>query len=685
MKSNNVTLSAQNPSRDDSCHESGNTENTVTKKKLVNHLNFIHFQDEMILCHFGHPQDDKTVCLPMKPQPSFGSNLVCLWPRNIAIKPYMNYRFLKISIPNQGTMIDFEPNVRSITQKGFCLRLPESGIQVPAPEGHSRILESVGIRINTTNHSAMGKIDEINENRISIIVNVSEQDSVQYDPQTNVNIAFVKGRRILFTGQYRILYTQILGKNLRIRLEPCAQVIHRFPPKKFRSPRFSLSPSPDANFIHPFHGRYLSMNVCDLSGAGFSVENDGDKSALLTGMVIPKLELNFAGAFTISCSAQVVHRSVSKTDAGEDKISYGFAFIDMALDDHLKLSGILHQRENSLIRVCKTVDENALWAFFFETGFIYAKKYTGIMENKKRIRETYLKLYGKSPSIARHFTYQEKGEIVGHLSMLRIYKDAWLIHHHAALKRSSVKAGLAVLNHLAWFCYNSMWLDACHMRYMLCYFRPDNAFPNYFFKGFADNLNDPAGSSTDTFAYYSYRKPLSIKDDLPPEWSLEDSVTGDLMALSDYYKKTSGGLMIDALDLSPSFTGCMELEKKYCDAGLKKERHLFSLKKNGCLKAIAMVNVTDIAINLSDLSNCITLMVINEEEVSPDVVSKTIQRLSTFFDQKRFPILLYPLSFADKNKIAYQKQYILWILATKYSDHYFEFLEQINKLGNGKH
>lgn len=684
MKAHTAEISLEKPTYNDVHPAQG--QHPLSRKALVNQLNYIHFQEETIVCRFDHPDKRRTVSLALTPEPTFGSNLVCLWPKDIASRPFPEYRLKQISIPRRETVIDIEPDVKSITGKGFCLRLPEFGYPTPKREGNRHVYEHVGVRLNTETLSVMGRLEDIKGNRISVILDGDVLcDMAIYDRGNPVNIAFVKQGNILFTGQYHVLGAQTLGKGIRICLEPNAKVIHRFPPKKFRGARVSLSPTPDANFIHPFHGGYISMAVCDLSGAGFSVENPEDKNALLTGMVLRDLELNFAGAFSITCCAQVVHRCVKKTEEGHDRITYGFAFLDMSLDDHLKLSGLLHQRQDSHIRLCNTMDEKGLWAFFFETGFIYAKKYNAFTGNKAMIRETYRKLYSKSPSIARHLTYREDGDIVGHMSMLRLYQDSWLMHHHAALKRSSIKAGLAVLNHVGWFCYNSMWLDACHMRYMLCYFRPDNAFPNFFFNGFAERLNDPAGCSTDTFAYLSFRKSMSDEGFLGPDWSLNQASPEDLSHLSEYYTTRSGGLMIKALDLSPDFAGSQDLDKTFHDSGLKKERHLFALKKNGTLKAVLMVNVTDVAINMSDLSNCVTLIVIDDLELPKDIVNSALAKVSPLYEQNRFPVLIYPLSYADQNDIPYQKQYILWILATKYSDHYFEFLDQVNTLGSRKH
>lgn len=656
---------------------------TIPKKNLIYEINCTHFQNRPVFCRFDHESVPGSVSLIVKTEPVLGSHMVCLWPKEMPKESIQQVKIKDITISNGKSRIDIEPDIRAITHKGFCLRLPESGLKHITAQGNmlERSYEGVKVRLNKGAMSVLGHIDTIRDNTLTVnLGNTGDMNLASFSLHDPVNLAFIKQNAILFTGQYIPMDIMYRDTQMAITLRPSSSVIHRFPPKRFRSPRHTLSPSPDANFIHPLHDGYVSMTVNDLSGSGFSVELEAEHSALLTGMILTDVELNFSGAFSILCSCQMVHKSVIKTQDGQDKTVCGFAFTDMSLDHHLNLSRILHQKSNRHIRICHPVDENSLWSFFFETGFIYSQKYKQFIENKEQIKETYRKLYSKSPSIARHFIYQEKGEIVGHLSMLRMFRDTWMIHHLAALKRSGVKAGLSVLNHLAWFCYNSMWLEACHMRFMMCYFRPENTFPNFFFKQFAERLNDPAGCSTDTFAYLTHRKQSGPVPELPDPWHIEPAGQEDLVHLTASYASQSGGLMIEALDLGSISSGDPELEAVYHDSGFKKQRLILSLKHKDRLKAVIQISITDTAINMSDLSNCLTVFVLDGNDLTRDIWQATLARLSSHFEQRRFPVLLYPLAFAEKQDITYQKKYILWVLATKYSDHYFQFLDEINSL-----
>ncbi|MFZ5564086.1 MAG: hypothetical protein ACOZBW_08525, partial [Thermodesulfobacteriota bacterium] len=103
------------------------------------------------------------------------------------------------------------------------------------------------------------------------------------------------------------------------------------------------------------------------------------------------------------------------------------------------------------------------------------------------------------------------------------------------------------------------------------------------------------------------------------------------------------------------------------------------------LIAVALINVTDMALNLSELSNCLTVFVTDEAGFTRDIWTVMVERLSRLFHQKRFPVLVNPVSYAENRGITFQKRYILWILSTRYSDHYFEYLDQVDKMAARHH
>ena len=297
---------------------------------------------------------------------------------------------------------------------------------------------------------------------------------------------------------------------------PVRQEIQRYRKAEFRSQRQTLNPSPNIIFRHPLTRKRVDLKVIDLSGSGFSVEEDEHHAVLLPGLILPEIELRFANSFKIKCSAQVVFRKPTEGKAEGRRLRCGIALIDVTAQDHVKLLGMLNQAKDKNSYLCTDIDLDALWDFFFETGFIYPSKYALIHENKVEIRATYEKLYTRSPEIARYFVYQDNGTILGHMAMIRFWKGAWLTHHHAARKSALNRAGLLVLDQIGRFGYDTFRLRSMHMDYLVAYYRPQNKFPNRMFGGVAATSTTRKAARWIRLHFLSFGPPTRRRPNFPP-------------------------------------------------------------------------------------------------------------------------------------------------------------------------
>ena len=135
--------------------------------------------------------------------------------------------------------------------------------------------------------------------------------------------------------------------------------------------------------------------------------------------------------------------------------------------------------------------------------------------------------------------------------------------------------------------------------------------------------------------------------------------------------------MLEAIDLKPEKMDCSDLSKEYHQLGLTRVRHLYALKKNGQLKAVLLANLSDIGLNLSDITNCVKVFVTNKTEFSAGILQAAISKVADITGKEDFPTLLYPAAFADEQKIPYQKTYNLWVCSLQYSDPYFRYLGRL--------
>jgi hypothetical protein len=344
---------------------------------------------------------------------------------------------------------------------------------------------------------------------------------------------------------------------------------------------------------------------------------------------------------------------------------------------HSKLLSILNQAKNRNAFLSNVVDPDALWDFFFETGFIYPKKYAFVQNNKEKIKAVYEKLYTHCPSIARHFVYQENGRILGHMAIVRYFANSWMIHHHAANTSFSNQAGIEVLRQINHYCNDTYKIHSAHLDLVFCYFRPENKFPLKVFGGAAWYMKNQKGCSIDDYAYFHCQKMFNNDLDLPEQWKLVKTRHEDLMELDVFYDHESGGLMLHALGLETEAQGQDDSEEEYRRLGFKKARYLYSLKKGGHLKAIALVSISDIGLNLSDLTNCIHFIVLDAQDLSKEIFYLALSMLSTKYEQIEMPVLLYPSSYAKFFSINYEKKYSLWALNLQCVDGYLGFINRL--------
>jgi hypothetical protein len=652
---------------------------TLNRKQLINKLNFINFLDGTITVDFRHRKFDGTISLQAKPLPCLDHSLDCIWLENEnVVQKLRMYNFLHFILPDNHKLILVEAEIRKIDEEGISFYLPDFCDEISSRTVKRYPCE--GIRIQLMQHGAIFHGELIDFNAVSFKVEVvaTPPQSFQWvNSETPVTVVAGTDQEILYSGECEIT-RQSCGQQVRsFVLKPLHAHIRRFKPREYRSTRHKLVPSPNIIFKDPFTGKTVNLKVLDLSGSGFSVEEDAHNSVLLPGKIIPEVSIDFANVFQITCKSQVIYRKEYNSNSSiHDTVKCGLAILDMDLKDHVRLLGFLQQAEDPNTYVCTRVALEELWDFFFETGFIYPKKYTFIQQYKEKFRDTYEKLYTDNPNIARYFIFQQNGVIYGHMSMIRFYRKSWLIQHHASRKSSSYRPGLLVLNQISRYVNDIYKLYSAHLDFVCCYFRDDNKFPRRVFGGVAKHIDDLKGCSVNRFAYFHY-KSSSNKWDLSGPWMLSKARSDDIGELENFYNHDSGGLMLNALDLDPHTVDYDDLSKEYRKLGFKRERHLFALKKDCILKAIIIVNTSDIGLNMSDLTNCMKVIVLDENDLPKDTLYLVLSLLSSKFEQEEIPVLLYPERYAEKQFIPCERKYSFWVLNLQYLDQYFSFCEKL--------
>ena len=658
-------------------------ERKISTKQIINLLNYINFQDDFLAVNLRHSRFENVLSLQAKPHPCIENALVCEWtnPEEVRRK-LVSYEFESISLIHEDSILKLQPDLAGIDE--FSINLVLSEQYYPLNIESIEHYPCTGINAQVIQNSAIfkGTLTDFSPNSFHVKVSLEPPQTAQWvNSESNVEVVLSNSSETLYSGECLIRDQNELRNQIILCLVPLKKKAQRFKSKKFRSNRIDTSPLPNISFNHPFTNRFVDLKIANLSGLGFSVKTKSSSNLFLPGLILPSVEMKFANSFKVSFTAQVIYEKSIKSEKDESKenILYGLSFINISSDDHLKLLSFLHQVGDSNLYINNSLDMDLLWKFLFDSNFIYPEKYQFLQSQKEEIKNTYQNLYSKKSDIARHFTYQENETIASHLAMIRYYDNTWLIHHHASNRRVSFRAGLMVLNQIGIFSNDSYGLYSNHMNYLLCFFRPENKFPNRVFGGAAKKINDNMKCCLESFSYFHFKERLESELNESWAWGLTKTDSADLEELQAFYSYKSSGLMLKALDLEKNSNG-KDLYKAFDESGLKRYRHLFSLKYQGHLKAIIMVNITNAGLNLSDLTNATTVIVIDQDKLNHDIIEMALSLISAQLNIDDFPVLVYPSKFAKDHSIDQEKVYNLWILDTQYGDKYFNYVNRLTRL-----
>ena len=650
----------------------------VNQEGLSNRINYSHFTEKPILVHLRHYKYEESILLRAYPDPCSGHELSCRWSsdRHPAILDLESYKFLHIMIDDGRSLLLAPIQLKDINGNSFTIQLPERSYAVGQRQARRYICSGVISELFQSGFFARGELLDFSPIAFRIRVRPDPSCSFHwFNPDELVSIHLRHDKQIFFSGTCTCVRQQGDFEDREIVLIPPAKEINRFTKRHMRSPRQHLVPSPTVVFNHPFLKKELQLEAHNISTSGCCVYEKAEDGMLMQGMIIPRLKINFAGVLEMMSTAQVIHRSEEKGEG----VRCGLAILDMDIEAYSRLTHIMTNALDPHAYVSSTVDMEALWEFFFDSGFIYPMKYQLIQSHKESFKEIYTRLYQEKPEVARHFTYQKNGRIYGHISMVRAYERTWMIHHYAAKAIDSKGTGFMVLNQIMHYLNDMCRLPSAKMDYVMCYFRPQNKFPDRIFGGFARALNNPRGCSMDLFGYLPFTS-LSMNVKLPKGWTLKECSTQDQWGLNRFYSYSSGGLLLNALDLWREASGHESLEKVYTRLGFLRKWRAYSLIHRSTLKAVLIVNRSDLGINLSELLNSVKVLVIDPKGLAWEVLSTAIAQLTSIYHKGRIPVLFYPSEYVKVNNIPIEKQYHLWILNARFGFEYLEYIQQKYKM-----
>ncbi|PKN18069.1 MAG: hypothetical protein CVU71_11145 [Deltaproteobacteria bacterium HGW-Deltaproteobacteria-6] len=644
---------------------------TINQRKLINLWNSIHFMDGMVQVHLQHPRYKEGLLVEAHPEPCGDNSITCRWPEKSGLFTE-NASILDIILTNGLTMFLVPANLLDIQKDHFTIEMPDRAYILGKRQARHFDCQGINAMLVQDGFQAHGQLTDFSSRAFTIKVSPESTGSFRWfnaDNPSTVNL--YRNGRMVFSASCRCI-RQTADQGLReIVLAPATSQISRFLKKKWRSPRVSVRPVPNITFEHPLILKNIQLDVKNLSSSGFAIELAADEDVLIPGMIIPDLKMNFSGALQIPCEAQVLYRRAIKKSI----ILYGFVILDMDVVAYNRLSHIVMNIIDPGAHVADEVDAEQLWEFLFDSGFIYPKKYTTIHAHRQPMKLAYQRLYRDNPEITTQITYQQNGRIYGHASMVRSYRRTWMVHHLAARPLNKKRTGLQVLKQIMHY-FNGLYrLPTVGMDYMMFYFRPENRFPDHFFGGFARHFKNPRACSLDLFSYINY--PTSdTRTPLPEGCVLAGCTAADLEELRRFYQNTSNGLLLDVLSLDKEGEEGKFLSELYAGHGFLRSCRSLSLTQNGTLKAVIIVNKSNVGLSLSDFLNGLKILVTDAAGLPWPILSAAIAQVAAEnYKMDQIPVLIYPSDYFKAQDVSIpEKKYNLWIIHAHYAREYSEYM-----------
>jgi len=650
----------------------------VSLSQLINKFNRLNFKDEPVLFNLKHRIHGHTVSMYAHPHPCMDAELECSW---LDVEEGNDQRLrafdlTSLVMTDGQRIIQIEPSLLSIDARQITVRLPEESF-----EAHSRQIKRhpcQDIKANIVVNSAMyqGQLLDFNAFYFRVALQAKPPQTFDWiNGNIPINLTLADNSRIVYVGDCSVI-RQTTGRSSReFVLKPSRNQYPRFRAREFRSDRLKLLPNLNVALTHPITQKTMSLKVVDLSGSGFALIEPYEGATLLPGMILNDVGIHLTSRSKLGCTAQVIHR----THLPDDKlVKIGLALLDIDPLEHMELVSLLQQSKNPDTYVSNQVDIDDLWDFFFETGFIYPQKYASLVNDKEKFKKTYTKLYTQLPNIARHFIHMEHNRILSHFAMLRLYEKTWCLHHHAAISGER-KSGLIVLDRLCDFINDTHSIDSANTQYTIGFYRTTNKFPVKFYGGATEHLNNPKACSIDDFAYLNFEA-IPVDDvDTSGRWDLSVTNKGDLEDLRGFYEKSSGGLLLDAFDLTPESMGINTISDEYAKSGFQREVHHMSIRKNGELKAVLAVNRTDVGLNFSDLTNALQIFVMDGNGFNQQDFNTILSQVAARFNMKGFPVMVYPTGFMTVKNIPFEKTYRCNVISSHFWDDYMRYLRNFLK------
>ena len=261
------------------------------------------------------------------------------------------------------------------------------------------------------------------------------------------------------------------------------------------------------------------------------------------------------------------------------------------------------------IKLARNVTFDDIWTLFLDSGFLYPEKIEKLQPVMPELQATVRALLNANGHLLATAVVRDEHRLEAQLSMLRSYEQTWMVHHLAALPLTSRDANASAQVTLALTYYGQLRSD---IQWAKMFFRPNNPWPSRVFGGFFNLIKDKPTCDYRVFHYLT-APTNGPTPQLSNQVEVRSAKEEELSLVADWF--TSRGRTVESManDFEKSKLNLPKLSKDYTRAGLGRNRECIVAQRDGRITGFALVEVSSIGLNFSELTNAFTVRMTEED------------------------------------------------------------------------
>ncbi len=357
----------------------------------------------------------------------------------------------------------------------------------------------------------------------------------------------------------------------------------------------------------PWQDEPLRRPLLDLSTAGFAFAADLRTHPLPVGTRLSEIRLRLPDGGTVVGRGRLRSR-VRGAEAEPALARSGVAFEGLSLPDQVRIADAILHAGLPGIEDARGLTFRELWAFLQETGFLYPEKLERLRPVLPALEATVTTLLSTPSDLFKTLVFRNE-QLLGHLSAVRLYSHTWMVQHLAARKEGAGRLGAARMLNLGITDYSE---QLPQMEWLRVFFRPRNRWPARVFGRFARRVGDPSVCELRTLAYLtgeSTGEPVREKG-----LEVRPARPEDARWIERHFLDQGRTLAVRAEELStPEGLTLAELSLRYAKVGLVRRREVWVAERHGRPAGFALLELSSIGLNFSELTNTFTVHLIDPE------------------------------------------------------------------------